>query len=292
MGKQEARQLDFRPSPIAGTWYSSDPVQLRDEINGYLSRAVLPELEGQVMGVIAPHAGYLYSGPTAGHAFRSVQGRDIGLVVALSPFHDYSGSAFLASSHTAYRTPLGAVMIDREGLESIDLALEEASGEGVTFISADREHSLEIELPFLQCALKEEFQLLPVMVRTRQPEYLEQFARALAEYIQSWKEQNDRDILLVASTDLSHFFPVPKAHELDRYMLDQFEQFSPEGVLRAEQTRKGFACGASAVSAVLWTAKQLGAEQVRILHYSTSADQTGDLHSVVGYGAAAIIKPL
>jgi AmmeMemoRadiSam system protein B len=151
-------------------------------------------------------------------------------------------------------------------------------------VANDQEHALEMELPFLQRALKGEFRLLPVMVRSQSPLVTRRLGTALAEVLR------DRNALLVASTDLSHFFPEEMAQELDGEMLRRMRSFSPEDVLSAERTGKGFACGAGAVAAVLWAARDLGADVVEVLHHSTSAAATGDHSSVVGYGAAAIRK--
>jgi AmmeMemoRadiSam system protein B len=274
--------IEPRPSPIAGYWYSNSPKRLSQEIDGYLA-AELPPIIGRLVGLIAPHAGYRYSGKTAGYAFRSVKDQHYDLVVVISPLHAYHSAPVLTSAHDAYITPLGAIRIDLEALGTLEKSLAEHKI-GLTHIAYDSEHSLEIELPFLQRTLQGNFQLLPLMVRSHNAELLQQLAAALARLLQS------RQALLVASTDLSHFYPESTAHSYDKEMLRQFSLFSPEGVLAAERDGKAFACGAGAVAVVLWTAKLLGANVVKILHHSTSANETGDRSSVVGYGAAAIIE--
>ena len=151
-------------------------------------------------------------------------------------------------------------------------------------IANDREHSLEIQLPFLQTALAGSFHLLPLMVRSAEPAYLQQVGTLLANLIRGKK------VLLVASTDLSHFYDEPTANALDQVMLQRMCDLSPEGVLQAEADQVGFACGSGAVALVLWTAKSLGANQVTLLHHSTSARASKDTSSVVGYGALAITR--
>ena len=148
----------------------------------------------------------------------------------------------------------------------------------------DGEHSLEIELPFLQQTLAAEFGLLPIMVREQTKEITHALGKALAQPLA------ERDYLLVASTDLSHFYPQEMAKELDGKMLDLLEAFDPEGFLQAEEERTGFACGRGAVAAVLWAAKELGADKVKIVNYATSGDISGDYSRVVGYGAAVIYR--
>lgn len=274
----------IRPSPIAGTWYPENPQQLSAAVDAFLQAARLPELDGEVLAVIAPHAGHRYSGKTAGHAFRAVQGRSVDLVALLSPMHRYHPGVFLTSAHQAYATPLGAVPVDHEAVSQLDAALMESSGAGLTPVAYDEEHSLEIELPFLQRALAAPFRLLPVMLRTQDPAAAETLGHALAKVLAG------RNALLVASTDLSHFYSQIVANQLDRAMLARIESFAPESVLTAEHNGQGYACGAAGVSAVLWAARDLGGDRVVLLDYSTSADETGDPTSVVGYGAAAVLK--
>ncbi len=275
---------EIRPSPIAGRWYEGDPERLASVVDAYLAEAEIPPLEGEVVAVIAPHAGHIYSGRTAGYAFKSIFGQARQLVTVVSPLHSYLQARALTSAHHAYQTPLGPVWIDQPALEALDKNLYQRVGWKLARVGYDQEHSLEIELPFLQRALKGDFSLLPIMLRTQEEEEVRAIGFALAEVLQG------RQALLVASTDLSHFYPERTANLLDSEMLRQIAAFSPEGALQAEREEKGFACGVAAVAAVLWAARQLGANAVEVLHHSTSADETGDRHSVVGYGAAVVLK--
>lgn len=278
------RISDLRPSPIAGQWYEGNPQKLIQEIDRYIADAKLPEIRGEVVAVIAPHAGHRYSGQTAGYAFAAVSGQARPLVAVVSPLHSFSHHALVTSAHMAYQTPLGEVEIDKQALHRLTQNLRRAGGEQLFALANDREHSLEIELPFLQRALHGPFTLLPVMVHTHDEGVLKQLGMALAQTLK------DRDCLLVASTDLSHFYSQNVARRLDAEMLRQMAEFSPEGILAAERKGSGFACGAGAVAAVLWAARELGANKVEILHHSTSGEVTGDFDSVVGYGAGVIIK--
>lgn len=275
---------EVRPSPIAGTWYSADPQRLARQVDAYLSAAILPALDGEVIGLISPHAGHRYSGRTAGYAFRAVQGLHFDLVAVISPLHGYFPHDLLTTAHKAYGTPLGPVWVDQSAVEALNDDLGQISGKQLERISNDSEHSLEIELPFLQRALEGEFQLLPVMVRSQK----KATARALGEALD--RVLAGKRALLVASTDLSHFYPQAAAERFDATMLKQIEDFSPDGIFRAEESGTGFACGFPAVAAVLWAARGLGGNVVKVLHHSTSADETGDTSQVVGYGAAAILK--
>jgi AmmeMemoRadiSam system protein B len=274
---------NVRPSPIAGSWYDRDPDRLRESIESYLNNAVIPEIQGDVVGLVAPHAGHIYSGATAGYAFKTVMSKSFDLVAVLSPYHDFHFAPLLTTAHEAYQTPLGKMEVDRATLDKIEKELI-PSDLSLIPIAQDREHSLEIELPFLQLALKKPFLLVPIMVRTQKPEQVHALAIALAHSLKG------KSALLVASSDLSHFYPEKTADAFDKEMMKQIEAFSPEGVFTTEKEGKGFACGLSAIAAVLWAARELGANKVKLLNHSTSADRTGDKSSVVGYGSAVILK--
>ena len=276
--------LDVRPSPIAGRWYEADPTILASIVDGFLDDTQLPELDGEVLAVIAPHAGHQYSGAVAGYAFSTLRERSPELVAVIAPIHHPYSQPLITSAHDAYFTPLGNVPIDRDLRSELDTVLKSDLGFGLSPVSNDPEHSLEIELPFLQRALKPGWKLLPVMVRAQEPRVSEALGKALGSVLAN------KNFVLVASTDLSHFYNQEAALNYDRAMLDQIESFSPEGAFDLERAGKGFACGLGAFTAVLWAARQLGASKVKVLRHATSGNVTGDYSSVVGYGAAVILK--
>ena len=270
--------LDLRPSPIAGTWYEEIPDTLAARVDEYLAAAKLPELKGKIIGVIAPHAGHKYSGPVAAHAFATLRGLSPTLVVILAPFHSFAPYPLITTSHQAYATPLGNIEVDKHVMEELQKNLDIP----IAPIPNDKEHSLEIELPFLQRALKNEFKLLPIMIRAQEESVTKKLGAALARTLKK------KNAVIVASTDLSHFYDQQTAHIFDHEMLQRFESFNPHSIFEAEQTGKGYACGHAAVAAALWASQKLGADKVQILNYATSGDVTKDYSSVVGYGAAVI----
>lgn len=276
--------IDVRPSPIAGHWYEGDPETLARNVDKYLADAQLPKLDGDVIGVIAPHAGHRYSGPVAGYAFSALRGLRPDLVILAGPMHHPYDEPLITSAHNAYYTPLGNVRVDRNAVNDLDVVLKTELGFGVTSVSNDAEHSLEIELPFLQRVFQHNWSLLPIMVRSLDARVSQVLGNALATVMR------DKNVIFVASTDLSHFFKQEVALTYDRAMLNEIESFNPEGAFNLDSTRKGFACGLGAFTAVMWACKKLGADKVRILRHATSANVTGDYSSVVGYGAAAILK--
>jgi hypothetical protein len=275
---------DIRPSPIAGTWYIGNREGLAKKIDRRLRDSVVDPIPGSIVGVIAPHAGHRYSGQVAAHAFRCLEGMTPEIVVVVSPLHQPHRGLVLTSGHDAYATPLGNVQVDLELVKHFETELATNKGLNVDRIKHDGEHSLEIELPFLQRVLPQPFRLLPVMIRDQSRSTVEAVGHTIGAILA------DQSAILVASTDLSHFHAQSIAERLDAEVLSRVEAFDPAGVLSAEEEGVGFACGRGAVSAVLWAARDLGADQVKLLQYATSGDVTGDYNSVVGYAAAAIYR--
>ena len=273
-----------RPSPISGTWYIGEPAALSEQIDTYINDAKvsLQDVPEEVIGLVAPHAGYRYSGKTAGYAYKTIKGKKIDLVIILSPFHQYWPDELITTAHKAFRTPLGEIHVDTNALNECEQILKE-KGILIHQVSDDLEHSLEIQLPFVQRALGTAFKLLPLMIRCLDSTILEQVADALFEVVRG------RSFLVIASTDLSHFFPLDIAEQMDAEMLRRIKAMDPNGVLSAEKNGEASACGASAVAVMLWITKKAGAKKVYILNYSTSADSTGDKTSVVGYGSAVVV---
>jgi AmmeMemoRadiSam system protein B len=281
---------DLRPSPIAGRWYPGEANALRRSVDAFLESApppgdVPPE---RVVGLLAPHAGHVYSGPVAAYAFRSVSGAKVEVVALVCPSHFHADGPALTTGHDAYATPLGVVAVDRGAIEQVRAELGASLGRpperALVEIRNDQEHAIEIELPFLQRALAAEFQLLPIMLRDQGDEMALALGEALARSLAG------RRALLVASSDLSHYFPQPRAEQLDAEMLRLVEAFDPSGVLAAQAAGRGQACGPGAIAAVLWAARALGATRARVVRHATSGDVSGDFDQVVGYGAAVLWK--
>jgi AmmeMemoRadiSam system protein B len=257
-------------------------------VDAYLTAADVEAPSGEIVGLIVPHAGHLYSGPVAAHAFRAARGMQVETVAILCPSHFHDDGPLLTSGHDAYETPLGRVSVDREVIDrlSADLARSTAA-EGQTLpvpIRRDREHAIEIELPFLQRVLLPGFGLVPLMLRDQSAPAMHTLGQALAGALVG------RRALVVGSSDLSHYFPQAVAVQLDAEMLRQIDAFDPEGVLAAEAQGRGQACGYGAIAATLWAARALGANHARVLKHATSGEVSGDYAGVVGYGAAVIWK--
>jgi MEMO1 family protein len=202
---------DIRPSPIAGRWYPANPRKLAESVDHYIQTARIPEIKGEILALVSPHAGHLYSGPVAGYAFKSIVGLQPELVVILSPYHQYHHPGrILTSGHQAYQTPLGEIPVDRESIEFISRSLQEKNGVDLSEIRNDGEHAVEILLPFFQRTLQSKYTLLPLMLRQQEAALMHSLGEILGELMLS------RDALLVASTDLSHFQTATIANQLDQ----------------------------------------------------------------------------
>ena len=275
---------DIRPSPLAGRWYPANPKKLAESVDGYIQSALIPEIKGEILGIISPHAGHLYSGPVAGYAFKAIMELQPELVVILSPSHHYHPGAILTSGHQAYQTPLGKVSVDQEGLDFVNKSLLEKTDMELIEVRNDGEHAVEIILPFLQRTLQNDFAILPLMLRQQDPDLMQSLGEILAELIES------RNILLVASTDLSHFQTAGKANQLDQTIIQGIQSLDPESLYQAQKENKGSACGLGALAAVIWAVRSGEGTEAHILNYAHSGDVTGDNTSVVGYTSAVITR--
>lgn len=275
---------DIRPSPLAGRWYPAHPKKLAESVDGFIQEAQVPEIQGEILALITPHAGHIYSGPVAGYAFKCITGMKPELVVILSPYHQHHPGAILTSGHQAYQTPLGEVPIDRESMDFVNRSLQAKTGEELSKVRNDSEHSVEIVLPFLQRALKSKFAMLPLMLRQQEPSLMGSLGEILAELIL------ERDALLIASTDLSHFQTSEKASQLDQTIINGIQSLDPDYLYQAQKENSGSACGLGALAAVIWAVRSGGEAAAHILNYAHSGNITGDNTSVVGYTSAVLTR--
>ena len=278
---KEAGMKEIREPAVAGSWYPGNPDLLSRDIKGYLENARMEKIEGEIVGLVSPHAGYVYSGQVAAHAYKLLEGKSFDTVVVVAPSHYVGFKGFSLWDRGGYRTPLGLVPVDTE----LSKRIMERSRE-VQFIPEAhvKEHSLEMQIPFLQIALKS-FKLVPIVMEPDWSwESCQTLARAIAETARGKK------VLLVASTDLSHFHRYEKAVELDRIVLNHIDRFDPEGLNRDLRNNRTEACGGGPVVAVMLAARALGANQGKNLKYLNSGDVAGDRSRVVGYGAGVFYK--
>jgi AmmeMemoRadiSam system protein B len=274
-----------QPHFADGMWYGSTAPQLQKDVQGYLEQSpVSPDL-GEVVGLVAPHAGHFFSGHVAGAAFANLKPGAFETVILIGPDHRGATLGQIATLDVeAWRTPLGDIPVDRGFLQTLQNEID------LKLLSSDNEHSLEIELPFLQMTL-EEFKLVPLMMGDQSPSMCRQLAEALATVINTGPFSST---LLVASSDLSHELDDDTARHLDKdtiqFMLDLDGDGLAQHAESGHSRGKPPACGAGPVATIIHTAKALGADQAHLLKYATSGDVHPRKDSVVGYAAVAFSK--
>ncbi len=272
-----------RSPAVAGSWYPAEPDALARQVDEYLSRVGdLPR--GTVTAIIAPHAGLVYSGPVAAWSYRLLVDRRIELVVLVGPSHYATFEGIAVDDRDTYETPLGTLVVSSPDARAL------IGASAIIRANASvhrREHSLEMQLPFLQRVLPD-VPILPMLMGAQTRSTVDELARALVATV------GGRDVLLVASTDLSHFFDTDTAARLDARVIECVDRFDPDGFMDAleqypEHERGRFvACGGGPTVAVMRAALALGATDARVLRHADSGDVSGDRQSVVGYLAAVL----
>ncbi len=275
-----------RKAVFAGRFYPADAGELRNAVERYIADAGDVKIAGKAIALVSPHAGYVFSGPVAGYAYAAVKDESFDTVVVVGSHMPAKGASVLDVDY--YQTPLGNVRVDEEVVKRL---LERPQ-----FSFDPRrhgEHVIETQVPFLQVALKENFSIVAVALTDTEAEFVQEAALALAETLKG------RKMLLVASTDLTHYPPYQDAKEIDGKILETLKTLDGDKILRREEElMREYArvrnlecvmCGKAAVAVVVETAKLLGADALEVLTYANSGDvPVGGKDSVVGYGAAVI----
>jgi AmmeMemoRadiSam system protein B len=254
---------------------------LRAEVDAYLAGAPAAPIP-RLVGLISPHAGLRYSGPVAAHAYAALRGRPRAVAVLVGPSHFVAFPGIALFARGAFETPLGRIPVDEEVAEAIL-----AAGDAV--VADDRphrrEHSLEMQLPFLQRVVAD-LRIVPLLMGSQARDEVDRLAPALAAAARA------ADVVLVASSDLSHYEPAPVANRLDARVIAEVEAFRPERLMDLLEREPRHACGGGPMVAVMKAARTAGAGAARVLRYADSGDAAeGDKSRVVGYLAAALVAP-
>jgi len=255
-----------RQPAVAGQFYPADPDELARAVDGYLEPVPIAPIAG-LRALVAPHAGYRFSGPTAAFAYQQLRGRKPGTVYVLAPSHHAAFAGVSIPDVDAYRTPLGLCRLSAKAVELRKLS-------PFTSVPAAHasEHSLEVQLPFLQRVVGE-FELVPLVFGKVDP-------RAVAEALVDRLEPTS---IVIASSDLSHYYPDATARKLDRATVAAIEQLDIDGIAHGE------ACGKLPILTVVHIARQLG-WKAKVLDYRNSGDTAGSKDRVVGYAAIAFYE--
>jgi MEMO1 family protein len=273
----------LRPPAVAGTWYPGSAGALTREVDALLDAAGRPP-RGRIRAVIAPHAGMMYSGPVGAYAYKAAaQSGSFDVIVLVGPSHFVGFEGVALYPDGAFESPLGMAEIDVEGARAIAAAPVVQSRPD----AHRREHSLEMQLPFI-ARLFPETPIVPLLMGYQTRQTIEELAAALADAFR------ERNALIVASTDLSHYFDAQTAATLDGRVRECVAGFAPERFLHVfeeyppQERGRYVACGGGAAISVMMAARALGATEARVLKYAHSGEISGDYDGVVGYLAAAM----
>jgi len=280
-GSDQSGSVDIRNPILAGTWYPGDKNSLQKSIHDSLDSVSPIKPSGNITAIIVPHAGYLYSGRVAAHAYKLIKNERFDRVIMIGPSHRFGFKGVSVNLQSGYRTPLGTVLVDRVlAKKIIDTSPQ------IKWVpqAHANEHSLEIQIPFLQTVL-EDFKIIPIVMGQQDLRTCTELTASLTKLI----NRSDRTLLL-ASTDLSHFHDYKKAVKLDSIFTGYVKSNDPTGLAKAVAAGECEACGVGPVITVMMTAYNLKADRTVILNYANSGDVTGDHRRVVGYLSAVLIR--
>ena len=281
----------FRRSVVAGMFYEDNAEALRAQVESCFMHRFGPkklpvvDLAGprKILGLVCPHAGYVYSGPVAANAYHELatDGKPDTIVV-LGPNHTGEGSGIAVMNKGAWQTPLGNVEIDEIVADEI---VRETSVLDVDEVAHRHEHSIEVQLPFLQYLYGSEFKFVPICFLMQDLESAKEIGRALTEALV------DRNAVVIASSDFTHYEPQASVNRKDLAALKAVEALDEKQFYSILEEENVSACGYAPIAALITYAKGMGAEKAESLSHRTSGDITGDTTSVVGYAAVTIKKP-
>lgn len=269
----------IRESIAAGSFYPASPDGLRSQINEFLDNAELSDIEN-IKAIVCPHAGYIYSGQVAAYSYRQIAGKKFDSVFLIAPSHSEYFNFSSIYGGDAYRTPLGLVYIDKERSK---ILADKSERIKLSLYGHRDEHSLEVQLPFLQ-VLFEDIKIVPIVIGQQSSQNIKELGNSIGELFKNEK------ILIVASTDLSHYHPYDIAVTLDQKVNKLISDFDHEALMTEFITNNAEMCGGGPVISAMIASKILSANTSKILNYKNSGDVSGDKSAVVGYLAAAFYK--
>ena len=279
---------DVRAPARAGQFYPASKTELTQVLDNFLKNAKKIQIEGDIVAIWVPHAGYEFSGQIAANAYQLIQGRQYEAVILIGPSHYVPLKGASIGNWTAYQTPLGNAVVDTSLVMKIRSLTSLVSS---VPIAHRYEHSVEVQLPFLQTVLPG-VPIVPMLMSNLSYESSKDIAHAIVKAV------GRKKVLLVASSDMSHFPRYKDAYEVDLEVLDLVSSYDAKKVHDTEYSLSNksipnlecFLCGTSALVTVMLASQELGAQKVKILPYANSGDVTGERDRVVGYGAAVFYR--
>jgi MEMO1 family protein len=264
-----------REAVVAGQFYPANPNELRAAIGSYVCK---PKSLLNAKAVVVPHAGYIYSGAVAGEVFSSVRLPD--RVILLGPNHTGRGAALALAPAGEWQMPLGTAHIDAEMNRELKMECPDLQEDS----TAHRfEHSLEVQIPFIQM-LQPDFRFCAICIRTIDFSILEALGQAMAKVIRSRKEP----VLLVASSDMTHYESKENAAKQDQYAIDHIIAVDPVGLYRTVLDKDITMCGFAPTVAVLTACRDMGASKGQLIRYTNSGEVSGEYDRVVAYAGMTI----
>ena len=273
--------MQIRTPAVAGMFYPNEKNKLVKLMEDCFEHILGPEKNFQkndgkkIFGVICPHAGFVYSGPIACHSFNSISSESPELFIIIGPNHWGIGRSVATMKNCQWETPLGKVEVDSESAEEICQISENIESD---YFSHTREHSLEVQIPFLQ-KIFTDFKILPISLVNQSKKIAKDVGLSIA------KISKKKNVMIIGSSDFTHYEPNEFAYEQDLALIEPILEMNVDKFYDVLEKRKITACGYGAIASTIIACKELGAKKGELLKYATSGDITGDKSSVVGYGS-------
>jgi len=275
---------EIKQPNVAGAFYPDNPQELSLMIDGFIENAKPEPVEGEIFALISPHAGYGFSGQVAAYGYKLIKNKSYKTVIVIGPSHQYGFSGVSIYPEGKFRTPLGDLEIDKEFTQKLLYKDKDIFFEPLAF---QKEHSVEVQLPFLQKVLSD-FKIVPIVMGDSPLSTCQKLASLLKEAI-----GNRKDVLVVASTDMYHGYDYQEAEIIDNLTLSYLKDMNAEGLYYGLREAKLQLCGGFGVVSTLILAKDLGHNKVKVLKYTNSAEVTGKKIKgiwTVGYSSCVIDK--
>jgi len=277
--------MQIRTPAVAGVFYPEEKIKLSKLIEECFFHPFGPEknqikVNKKVFGVICPHAGYVYSGPTACHSYKAISSQNPELAVIIGPNHFGVGKDAATMIDAQWQTPLGKVQIDSESAKQIAAISEFIE---IDEYSHSQDHSLEVQIPMLQEIVSNEFQILPIILRVQDMKTAMDVGNAVYEIAKG------KNAIIIASSDFTHYEENSFAYQQDRALIDPILSMDVERFYEILYEKRVTACGFGAIASAMIACKKMGATKGELLSYTTSGDISGDTESVVGYGAIKFV---
>ncbi|NQV39659.1 MAG: MEMO1 family protein [Nitrosopumilus sp.] len=275
----------IREPVVAGQFYPGGEVDLRNMIKNCMDHKYGPGSNPtisnrKIFGVICPHAGYVYSGPTACHSYKSIASQNPELAIIIGPNHFGVGRDVSTMIDAQWRTPLGIVQVDSESAKQV---AELSKYIEIDEYSHSQDHSLEVQIPMLQEILSNDFQILPIILRSQDMKTAIDIGNAVSEIAKK------KNTIIIASSDFTHYEENSFAHQQDKALIEPILEMNIEKFYQVLSEKRVTACGYGAMASTMVACKNLGATKGELLSYATSGDVSGNVESVVGYAAIKFV---